>query len=127
MGNNQGKFKKETRFHLIEQAREFRKHPTEAETFLWRRFRSRQLGGNKFKRQRVFGPFILDFYCPGCKLAVELYGGIHRQQRAYDAARTKQLQSYGVAVMRFENEAVINEIERVLEDILQMCSQISNK
>jgi very-short-patch-repair endonuclease len=127
MGDNKRKMSKRTHNQLIAQAREFRKYPTKAEAFLWDRLRDRQLGGYKFKRQRVFGPFILDFYCPEIKLAVELDGEIHLQQREADTARTKHLQAYKVTVIRFDNEAVLNEIERVLDEILGWCERLSLK
>jgi very-short-patch-repair endonuclease len=126
MGNQLKKITKETRKHLIQQARYFRQNPTKAEAILWGALRDRELGGYKFKRQRVFGPFILDFYCPVCRLAIELDGEIHRQQQEYDTQRTERLKSYGVTVMRFANQDIIQETERVLEEIMEMCKKLSS-
>jgi len=124
MGNQQRNISRETHERLIEQAREFRQNPTKAEAVLWDRLRGRQLGEYKFKRQRVFGPFILDFYCPECKLAIELDGEIHQRQQEYDAQRTERLQSFGVTVLRFNNQDVIDETDQVLEEILELCKEL---
>jgi very-short-patch-repair endonuclease len=122
MGNEKD-FQKD-RNQLIEQARKFRKKPTKSEAVLWKELRNRKLGGFKFKRQRVFGPFILDFYCPSCKLAIELDGEIHQSQQEYDSERTKKLADYGLTVIRFKNQEVISETENVLKEILDVCQQI---
>jgi very-short-patch-repair endonuclease len=59
----------------------------------------------EFFRQYSIGPYILDFYCPALKLAVELDGGQHNQceSKAYDAARSEYLKLQGIEVMRFWN------------------------
>lgn len=124
MGNVNKKDSRKNRDQLIEQARNFRKNPTEAEAVLWKGLRNRKLGGFKFKRQRVFGPFILDFYCPESKLTIELDGGIHQTQREYDSLRTERLEAFGLTVVRFTNQEVIGEKERVLEEILDVCRSL---
>jgi very-short-patch-repair endonuclease len=81
------------RNQLIEQARKFRRNLTKAESVLWKELRNRKLGGFKFKRQRVYGPFILDFFCPSCKLVIEIDGGIHQSQQENDSEITKKLRT----------------------------------
>ena len=70
----------------------------------------------KFFRQYSFGSYILDFYCPEKKLAVELDGGQHNlpESKEYDAARTNFLNAHGVEVLRFWNNEVLCEMEGVL-------------
>ena len=125
MGDQNESVSKEKHNQLIQQARIFRQNPTEAESIMWSVLRNRTLGGYKFKRQRVFGPFILDFYCPTCKLAIELDGEIHRDQREYDTNRTDLLKAYGVTVIRFRNQDVLQKTERVLEEILDRCERLT--
>lgn len=98
-------------------ARAFRRTPTPAERTLWRALRGRQLGGLGFRRQHPLGPYILDFCCPNCRLVVEVDGDIHTQQADYDQVRTEQLNAYGYCVLRFGNEAVLNDLPVVLEAI----------
>jgi very-short-patch-repair endonuclease len=95
-----------------------RRNITPAENKLWEALRGKQLAGLKFCAQHPVGPFILDFYCPACKLVVELDGGVHEDQAAYDEARTRQLNDYGYKVMRFRNEEVMRDLPAVLEQIL---------
>ena len=100
-------------------ARELRHAETEAEKKLWTLLRNRQLKGKKFRRQHAFADYVLDFYCHECKLAVELDGNIHagKETREYDTARTNLLNEYGITVIRFWNNEVLDEPEKVLEKI----------
>jgi very-short-patch-repair endonuclease len=102
----------------IEQAaRKLRNNLTVAESRLWSALRNKQLEGLRFRCQHPVGNFILDFYCPACKLAVEVDGEIHVQQIDYDEARTSELAKYGYKVLRFTNEQVMNNLPQVLEKI----------
>jgi very-short-patch-repair endonuclease len=90
---------------------------TPAEKALWKNLKGKQLDGFKFRAQHPVGPFILDFYCPSRKLVVELDGDIHKAHKARDTERTQQLEAHGYAVIRFQNDAVFNDMDGVLEDI----------
>nr|MCU0406496.1 DUF559 domain-containing protein [Ignavibacteriaceae bacterium] len=57
--------------------RKLRQNQTEAEKLIWRFIRNRQILGFKFKRQYSIDHFVIDFYCPELKLAVEADGGTH--------------------------------------------------
>jgi very-short-patch-repair endonuclease len=104
----------------IEQAaRHLRQHLTPAEAQLWSALRRRQMAGLKFRCQHPVGRFIVDFYCPACKLVIEVDGDIHTQQEAYDQFRTEQLQAFGYQVLRFTNKEVLNDLPSVLIRILQ--------
>ena len=105
---------KTTRQHL-------RTHGTPAEGRLWRALQRRQLGGLKFRRQYGVGVYVLDFYCPAAKLAVEVDGSVHDDpmQAEYDATRTRVLAEAGVRVIRFPNEAVCDDLDGVCAAILR--------
>ncbi len=112
---------------LIEQsARQLRQQLTPAEAHLWRALSRRQLAGLKFRSQHPVGRFIVDFYCPSCKLVIEVDGDVHTQQQAYDQARTEQLQAFGYQVLRFTNKAVLNSLPTVLEEIIKVAEAKSN-
>ncbi|MBG1264023.1 endonuclease domain-containing protein [Nostoc commune] len=98
---------------------QLRKKLTPAEKQLWQALRAGKLGGFKFRRQHPVGRFILDFYCPVCKLVIELDGAIHDNQTDYDADRTKYLETYDYKVLRFQNEEVMQQLDKVLYLILQ--------
>jgi very-short-patch-repair endonuclease len=92
---------------------------TAAEVALWVMIKNKQLVGDRFLRQYSIGHFVVDFYCPKYKLAVELDGHGHftEEGRKYDAKRTEFLNSLGVNVIRFENFEVFEYPERTLEEI----------
>jgi very-short-patch-repair endonuclease len=86
---------------------------------LWAKIRNKQFLGMKFFRQYSIGPYILDFYCPTVKLAVELDGGQHNQsdKRERDVARSEYLKARGVDVMGFWNNEVLLDIQSVLSEL----------
>ncbi|MGF1540298.1 MAG: endonuclease domain-containing protein [Pleurocapsa sp.] len=102
---------------LIARAKEMRKNPTSAENKLWqdylRAFPLRVL------RQRPIDRFIVDFYCAGLKLVIEVDGDTHftEEGQLRDRQRTKILEGYGLKVIRFTNDEVMNHFEGVCEQI----------
>ena len=92
---------------------------TEAERVLWQAIRSGQLDGLRFRRQHSVGPFVLDFWCPRAKLAVEVDGAVHSDavQAARDAERTAFLAAYRYRVLRVSNGDVLNNLSAVLDKI----------
>ena len=52
-------------------------------------------------------------------MVIELDGGIHdiKTNKEYDEARTIMLAGLGIYVLRFNNDEVINDIEKVLKKI----------
>lgn len=104
-------------------ARELRKEQTPAEQKVWRLLRSRQLEGYKFRRPHPIGRYIVDFYCPACKLVIEIDGGVHAGQEDDDEARTEWLNEQGDEVIRFTNTQVNNQMEAVIAEILYFCEK----
>lgn len=84
-------------------ARAMRHEPTDAERKFWSAVRGRHFAGHKFKRQFPVGPFIADFVCLERHLIIELDGGQHTLQLAYDADRTAYLEAKGFRVFRMTN------------------------
>ena len=108
-----------TKTSTYENAKQLRGSQTEAEQKLWTFLRNRQLKGKKFRRQHAIAEYVVDFYCHECKLAIELDGSYHKDEEAkdYDKARTNLLKEYGITVLRFWNEEVMKEVDRVLVKI----------
>ena len=98
---------------------ELRKNLTPAEATLWNYLKRSQLDGRKFRRQHSVRNYILDFYCPAERLAVELDGQVHLSGRAqlYDQERDLFLEHFGILVIRFENARVFEDPEYVLGNI----------
>ena len=99
--------------------RELRSVATPAEATLWKHLQRRGLSDRKFRRQHSIGPYIVDFYCPECRLVVELDGEPHFEIIAdpYEAERTRYLEQLGIRIVRFENRLVFEALEAVLETI----------
>ena len=102
-----------------ERRKELRQTLTAAEALLWINLKGRNLNGKKFRRQHSIGPYIVDFFCPECRLAIELDGASHMTDNGTDAdePRTQFLKRFNVRVIRFENKAVFEDLEGVLADI----------
>lgn len=96
--------------------KQLRSQPTPAEKLLWGKLRKKQLGF-WFKRQVSISNYVIDFYCPPKRLAIELDGSIHKtpSQKKYDLCRTRYLQSFNITEIRFWN----SEVERNIHNILQ--------
>lgn len=100
-------------------ARQLRSEMTPAEQALWAALRGEGIRGMRFRRQHAIGRFVLDFYCPAHKIAVEVDGGVHDDpdRAEYDAARTAALEQLGIGVVRVRNEDVQHDIWSVLARI----------
>jgi len=81
--------------------------------------RGRGIGGLRFFRQYSIGPYVLDFYCPERRLAIEVDGGQHADLdgQRHDARRESYLRGLDVRVIRFWNNDVLQNIEGVGERI----------
>jgi very-short-patch-repair endonuclease len=92
---------------------------TSAEATLWPALKRKQLYGRKFRRQHGIGKYVVDFYCPSEKLVVELDGADHFSPEGddYDLERDSFLKNLGLKVVRFENQEIWDDLERVLEEI----------
>jgi len=101
-------------------AKSMRSAPTPAEQHLWYHLRAHRFLGLKFKRQKPFGPYIVDFACLERGVVIEVDGGQHGDDVAYDERRDQWLASQGFIVLRFWNHEVLNQTEGVLERIRQV-------
>ena len=92
---------------------------TECEIILWSHIRNNLLGV-RFRRQYGIGSYIADFYCPSLKLVIELDGSQHFTEEGleYDKIREDFMKSLGIKTLRFNNNDVWNNIERILEEIM---------
>ena len=105
---------------IFQRAEELRKKMTEAEKKLWEVLKNKKLGGFKFRRQHPILKFILDFYCHEAKLGIEIDGEVHNSkgQKFYDDDRTEILKEYGINIIRFYNDEIIDNLEEVKFKIL---------
>jgi very-short-patch-repair endonuclease len=103
--------------NLIPRAKKLRKNATPQENELWYKFlRTYPI---RFKRQKTIGQFIVDFYCHQAKLAIELDGSQHFTPEGitHDEARTADIETVGVTVLRFTNREIDSEFRAVCTQI----------
>lgn len=106
--------------------KENRKKPTEAENAMWDMLKDDALGV-RFRRQFAVSDYIVDFICLKYSLAIEIDGIYHKEdeQERYDKQRTEILKSYGINVLRFTNEEVLNTPSVVIDRIKQTLAQLN--
>jgi very-short-patch-repair endonuclease len=104
-----------------ENRRALRNNMPEPEKRIWNRLRAKQIYGYKFRRQYSIGNFIVDFYCPKAKLAVEIDGDSHftDEQGLFDIARQKYIESKGMHFLRFTNKDITENVAGVLVRIAE--------
>lgn len=102
-----------------EKRRLLRQNQTPAETIIWRFLRNRQTAGIKFRRQYSVDKFIIDFYAPQLKFAIEIDGAIHAlpEQKLRDADRQKYIENFGITFLRITNEEIFNNSDKIFKKI----------
>lgn len=111
----------------IQRAQTLRKAMSPPEVVLWQYLRGHKLRGLRFRRQHPFGPYILDFFCPSCGLAVEVDGFLHERpnQMAKDARRDNWLAEQGVRTVRIPSHHIREDVEIVLNRIATAAADAS--
>ena len=111
---------------LRQLSRNNRKNPTESEKLFWKILNYKKFN-LKFTRQKPIGRFILDFYCSKLLLAIEIDGGSHNKKENYDDGRDLYLEQRGIKTIRFKNEEIINNLEKVKKCLYQIISDRKNE
>ena len=101
----------------LETARILRNRMTNSEILLWEKLKGKQILGLKFRSQHPIDIFIADFYCHKARLVVEIDGEIHEGRIEYDDGREAEIEKYGIKVIRFTNDEIINDIISVVNKI----------
>jgi very-short-patch-repair endonuclease len=111
-----GDDKLNNRDYLSPRRKTLRHGLTSAEANLWISLKNGKLRGRKFRRQHSIENYILDFYCPSEKPAIELdgEGHFHESRQISDSERTLFLRTLGIRVLRFENKLIFDDLEWVL-------------
>ena len=98
-----------------------RNNSTDAERRLWEMLKGKQLLGYKFRRQQGIEQYVVDFYCPGKKLAIEIDGVTHTtpREKEHDRQKADCIKSHGILLLRFNNSDVYENLDYVLSAIAQ--------
>jgi len=104
---------------LVGYARDHRRNPTEAESMIWQGLRASRQGFKVSREKPMLGKYIVDFYVGSAALAIEIDGEYHMtpEQQERDAIRTKELNEYGIKVIRFTNSQVYSSLGWVFDQI----------
>jgi very-short-patch-repair endonuclease len=107
------------RKEMEERRRSLRSQATLTEVCLWECIRKKKILGVRFRRQYSIGKYIVDFYSPQLKLAIEIDGKSHDTQskQEYDAIREKEIKELGINILRFRNHEVLDELDNVVKKI----------
>ncbi len=101
---------------LKDRAREMRNNSTKGEIKFWCELLRKRETGYQFYRQKIIQYYIVDFYCAKLKLVVEIDGGSHEGKEEYDKKRDDILNSYGVKVLHYNDNTVLNNFQLVERD-----------
>ncbi|MBI5941451.1 MAG: DUF559 domain-containing protein [Caulobacterales bacterium] len=113
----------ETAEHTRNLAKRLRRRTNEPELRLWSCVRANRLDGVHVRRQHPLGPYVLDFFCARARLAIEIDGGMHDDnRRARDEARDAWLAMQDVTTLRLPASLVMNDMEAALSAIRRRLS-----
>ena len=93
------------------------------EKAIWERLKGNQILELRFKSQHPIDKYIADFYCHRLKLVIEIDGKNHTEnnQSEYDIGRTEDLNHLGITVIRFTNEQIDGNLDKVVNQIEAYC------
>ena len=109
--------------------RALRKNMTYSEVLLWNELKQKKMMGYDFDRQRPIDNYIVDFYCKGLMLAIEIDGESHQYTDVAenDIIRQQRLESLGVTVIRLDDLDVKQDIDAVLQFIEERIYTLTKK
>ena len=105
-----------------EKRRILRKNTTASEKIVWTYLRRKQILNERFLRQFSVEYYVLDFYCPRLRLAIEIDGDSHfinQDAIDYDKKRQAYIENLGIEFLRFRNEEVFADNDAVINTITQ--------
>jgi very-short-patch-repair endonuclease len=110
-----------------EKRRALRRNMTKAEVLLWLRLKNKQVLGYRFLRQYSVDRYVLDFYCPKLRLAIEVDGESHFVEGAeeYDRERQQYIEALGIKFLRFLNTEIYQNLRGVLQAINEKVTELS--
>ncbi len=110
-----------------EKRRKLRKNTTNAEKIVWTYLRRKQILSERFLRQFSVEYYVLDFYCPRLRLAIEIDGDSHfinQDVIDYDKERQDFIENLGIEFLRFRNEEVFADNDTVINIITQKVKEL---
>jgi very-short-patch-repair endonuclease len=112
-----------------ERRRVLRNNMPKSEVVLWSKLKNKQMHRKRFLRQYGVDQYILDFYCPELKLAIEIDGDSHFMIGAedQDKARQEYIEAFGIQFLRFTNEDVCKNIDGVCQTVYNKIEELRKR
>ena len=112
---------------IFDLALRMRENPTKAEKAMWEILRKFRKSGYPFRRQHPIEFYIADFYCHKLRLVIEVDGEIHSERdiQIHDEGRTGEMERFGIRVLRFTNDHILNNSDSVFEQIKNVITYTS--
>ena len=105
---------------------ELRGRMTKSEVVLWKYIKNDSLGF-RFRRQYGIGNYIVDFYCPKLKLAIEVDGLTHAEEEVFEKDQRKEefIKENNIILKRYSSNQIFNDLDNTLMDIENTCKEIA--
>jgi very-short-patch-repair endonuclease len=102
-------------------AKRLRSELSPPEVRLWLRLRALRGQGIRIRRQHPIGRYVLDFYCPERKLAIEIDGFGHAMggREIRDERRDAWLAREGIEVVRIPAAEVMRDPDAIAHSIYE--------
>ncbi len=117
------------RDYLVKNQKILRTTMTKSEVVLWKHLKNKQFLNLKFRRQFGIGNYIVDFYCPEIKLAIEVDGSTHYEEEVFnkDIKKDEYIKNLGINLLRINSEEIFNNLNEVLFRLENICNEIQSK
>jgi very-short-patch-repair endonuclease len=114
---------------MTQRRRTLRKNLPEAEIILWSKLSCKQMLGYKFRRQYSVDQYVIDFYCPELKVAIEVDSDSHFMPGAQeqDKARQEHIEAFGIRFLRFTNEDVCKNVDGVCQTVYNAVDELRKR
>ncbi len=110
-----------------EKRRMLRAAATTAEKIMWSYLRKHQISDTRFLRQYSINRFVVDFYSPELKLAIEIDGNSHTGKEEYDKLRQEIIENLNIRFLRFTNDEVLYNPGNVIDTITGFIKEAGEK
>ena len=97
-------------------ARQLRQNPTPSQARLWQEIRSKKINW-RFRRRAILYGWIVDFWCPAAKLAIEIDHALDVEREEEHSHRDSVLSDYGIRMLRIKAARVFKDMQAVLKEI----------
>jgi very-short-patch-repair endonuclease len=112
-----------------EKRRYLRKNMPKAEVLLWCKLKTNQILGKRFLRQYSVDQYVLDFYSPQLKLAIDIDGDSHFIPGAeeQDKARREHMEAFGSRFLRFTNDEIYINIDGIYQVVYTFVNEMRKR